>query len=118
MTANFALEIGRDVFAFPHNPGVKQGEGCNELIKKGAYLASGAEDIFECAGIPERREETEALTPEEEKVLNLLRENGELHAAVIAERAELQIFEAAATLASLEMKNLVVKAGGNRYTIL
>lgn len=118
MTANLALENGKDVFAFPYNPGTKQGEGCNDLIKKGAYLASGAEDIFECAGIAEQTAVAEALTPEEEKVLDVLRESGELHAAVIAERSGLQIFEAAATLASLEMKNLVVKAGGNRYTAI
>lgn len=118
ITANIALEEGRDVFAFPYNPGVKQGEGCNALIKKGAYLAEGAEDIFDGYGIAQVQQEETALSPEEERVLSVLRQSGEMHAAVIAEHAGMQIFEAAATLASLEIKNLIVKAGGNRYTIL
>ncbi len=116
ITANFALDGGRDVFAFPHNPGAAQGEGCNELIKKGAYLATGAEDIFAAYGMQEDVREEVPLTPAERRVLTVLKESGELHAAVIAERAEIPVYEAAATLASLELKNLVVKAGGNRYT--
>ncbi|MGN0822714.1 MAG: DNA-processing protein DprA [Candidatus Gallimonas sp.] len=118
ITANFALEFGRDVFAFPYNPGIAQGAGCNELIKSGAYLCTGAEDIFACYGISSPSRERTELSETERRVLEVLRSEGELHAAVIAERAGIPVYEAAATLSSLEVKNLAVKAGGNRYSAL
>ena len=47
----------------------------------------------------------------------VLRDGGELHSSVLAERAGMKIFEAAAVLSSLELKGLAVKAGGNRYSL-
>ncbi|MBO5046026.1 MAG: DNA-protecting protein DprA [Clostridia bacterium] len=118
ITASFALEYGRDVFAFPYNLGVDQGSGCNDLIKKGAYLATGAEDILSAYGMKTEEKEEISLTEEERVVYSVLKEGGELHATVIAERAGLQVYEIAAVLSSLEMKNLVVRAGGNRYAAI
>lgn len=118
ITANFALDYGRDVFAFPYNLGAAQGAGCNELIKKGAYLASGAEDILSCYGIEPKAKAETPLSSEEERVLRILRENGELHTVAIAERAGLRTHEAAAILSALELKNLAAKAGGNRYAAI
>ena len=54
----------------------------------------------------------------EARVLALLRENGEMHAAELAEKLGMAVFELTAVLASLEMKNLAVKSGGNRYSAL
>ena len=116
ITAGRALDYGRDVFAFPYNAGVKQGEGCNELIKKGAQLVTGSEDILSFYGFENKKTVHEPLTQEEEKVLFVLRQEGELHTAVIAERTGLKVYEAAAALSSLEIKGLAVKAGGNRYS--
>lgn len=118
ITVSRALDYGRDVFAFPYNVGVRQGEGCNALLKKGASLVTDSEDIFSFYGIEKNKKAQVPLSEEEEKVLGVLREAGELHAAVIAGRTGLKIYEAAAALSSLEMKNLAVKAGGNRYSAL
>ena len=96
ITANTALEYGRDVFAVPYNPGIAQGIGCN--------------------GIVPQEEKTVPLAPEEERLYGILREEGELHTAVLAERAGLPVYETAAVLSALELKGLVVKAGGNRYS--
>ena len=118
ITASKALDYGRDVFALPYNAGSGQGEGCNELIKKGASLVTDSEDILSFYGFEKREKVQVKLSEEEKKVLEVLQEAGELHAAVIAERAGLKIYEATAALSSLEMKNLAVKAGGNRYSAL
>ena len=115
ITANYTADYGRDLYAFPYNLGVSQGAGCNAFIKKGAYLATGANDIFSGFGIRPREKKQEDVTEEEARVLALLREEGELHVAVIAERTGIAIYAVTAVLSALEMKNLAAKAGGNRY---
>lgn len=47
ITANFALEQGKDVFALPGNIDSKLSAGTNNLIKNGAYPALCPEDIIE-----------------------------------------------------------------------
>lgn len=118
ITANYATEYNKDVFAFPYNLGAAQGTGCNELIKQGAYLVTEAEDILSCYGMKGTQKQQIELSSTEEKVLAVLREAGEEHAAVIASRAEIPLYEALAALSSLELKGLAVKAGGNRYQAL
>lgn len=115
ITADFALEYGRDVFAIPYNPNVAQGVGCNELIKRGACLTTDEGDILREFGMELPPVGEEKLTPDESRVINLLRESGELHAATLAEKLGKQIYEIAALLASLELKGLVVKSGGNMF---
>ncbi|MFD1414609.1 DNA-processing protein DprA [Oceanobacillus jeddahense] len=46
ITVNQALDQGRDVFAVPGNPLLKQCIGCNEIIQDGAKLIQSAEDIY------------------------------------------------------------------------
>lgn len=115
ITANYALEYNRDVFALPHNVGAAQGVGCNGLIQNGAYLVTEAEDILSCYGYASEKREEVGLPPEEERVLSVLRELGEAHVSAVAEKTGMQIYEAAAILSALEIKNMAVKSGGNRY---
>lgn len=47
ITARFALEQGRDVFAVPGSPLDPRAEGPNDLIREGATLVRRAEDVIE-----------------------------------------------------------------------
>jgi DNA processing protein len=46
ITARFALEQGRDVFAVPGSPLDPRARGSNDLIRQGAILTEGADDVL------------------------------------------------------------------------
>ena len=50
ITASAALEQGREVFALPWSILHKGGEGCLRLLRDGAKLVQGVEDVLEELG--------------------------------------------------------------------
>lgn len=83
ITAQCALEQGRDVFAIPGHPLDPRARGCNQLIKNGAILVETLEDIEQevSAATPLRLEESLPLYEEVQpsasldEVRRLLNEN-------------------------------------------
>lgn len=54
ITARFALEQGREVFAVPGAPTDPRAKGCNDLLRQGAILTEGAEDVIAALDMPLR----------------------------------------------------------------
>lgn len=50
ITARDALDLGREVLAVPGHPFDARAAGCNMLIRDGAVLVRGAEDVLEALG--------------------------------------------------------------------
>jgi DNA processing protein len=46
ITANYALEQGREIFAVPGSPLDPRAKGTNRLIREGAMLTESAEDVL------------------------------------------------------------------------
>ena len=53
ITAGFALDQGREVMAVPGHPFDARASGCNRLIRDGALLVRGAEDVIAALARPE-----------------------------------------------------------------
>lgn len=116
ITGEYALEMGKFTYAFPYTIGSASGEGCNALLKKGAYPTENILDILPDFGINLSKERSAVpLTREERLVLSRLAEREELHRSEIAREINLEEAELSAVLSALEIKNLIVRTGGNKY---
>lgn len=113
-TAEYAEEYGRELFAVPHGYGVKSGEGCNDLIKRGARLADTPKDILALFGKEEKETASVTLTDEEQTVLNALAD-GCSHVEEICLKTGRPVYEIASVLSGLEIKGIAVKSGFNAY---
>lgn len=114
ITADYAAEFGREVFAFPYNIGVMSGEGCNELIKNGAYLCANPLDILSVFGL-DLKSRSVSLTEEEQRVLRIIGEHGEAFLPAVAEELGVAPYVIIPVVSSLEIKGMIMRLGGNRY---
>src|SRR6267143_6050989 len=118
ITAGMAIDSGRQVFAVPGRIDSPQSKGCHDLIKKGAKLCEGAEDIlsefeylFPASNRPATPGDTGVLpaltlSENEQKVYEALGEE-ERSIDEIIRQSGLPSSAASVTLLSLEMKRLV-----------
>jgi DNA processing protein len=126
ITANFATEYGRQVFAVPGRIDSPRSKGCHDLIKKGAKLCEGAEDIlceFEYLFPPSNRPPTPGdtgvmpaieLGPNEQKVYDALTQV-ETSMDEVIRHSGLPSSAVAVALLSLEMKRIVKQLPGKLF---
>jgi DNA processing protein len=121
ITAKMALEQGRTVFAVPGRVDQPHSKGCHQLIKEGAKLVEGVEDIladfeflFPEAAQPKARPALDQLSGEEAKVFEVLG-GEELHVDIIIRKSGLPSPVVSSSLLRLEMRKLVRQLPGRIY---
>ncbi len=122
ITARYALEQGREVFAVPGNINYPGSRGPNQLIKEGAALVQNVDDIIQNLphhGAPATAEPLPpsfCLTPQEASIYTLLAASP-LHADEITFKCGLTAGEVSAMLLRLELKGAVTRLPGNYFMI-
>ncbi len=118
ITADHALDQGREVFAVPGAVNTIQSRGTHQLLKQGAKLVETVADVLEELDLPAapKRDQprVEDLTPSEHNLLSLLTLHQKDVDSLILE-SRLPSSQVNAILTMLELRGLVRRMPGNSF---
>jgi len=120
ITADLALEEGREVFAVPGQAGYATSEGTNNLIKEGAKLVENAKDILDELRLPSgnsnnNEEAGPSLINANEKDIYGLLSDDPCNIDSITERLSIESKQISLTLLGMEMRGVVKQLPGKLY---
>jgi DNA processing protein len=119
LTAQFAAEQGREVFAVPGSVLTPQSRGTNRLIQNGATPLLEPQELLDALDLNRVAEQRVARTVlpanATEAQLYALLGSDPLHVDEIRLQTNLPIEQVTATLALMELKGMVNQVGGMRY---
>lgn len=120
ITANTAVEQGRDLFVIPGNVYSPESRGTNGLLRTMPHaLTVSPEDVLDYYRIkqePAKSEEPVQFDMSETLVLDCLHD-GEKHFEELLAATGLSASELATVLVDLELAGALVQTGGNHYSI-
>ncbi len=119
ITAEFAADQGREVFAVPGNITAPKSVGCNRLIQQGARPLLQVEDVLESLDLTSLSQQRAArrVLPKDEVEAKLMVVLGKepVHVDEIRNQVSMPIEKVSATLALMELKGMVRQVGGMHY---
>jgi DNA processing protein len=122
ITARFAIEQNRDVYAVPGSVFSRLSEGTNFLIQQGAKCTASAQDILDdlnIAGPAQANPTVPRLNSDEQAVYALIADApSALHVDKIIQRTTLGAGKVAEIIASLMLADLIREASQHQYIIV
>jgi DNA processing protein len=121
ITADYALEQDREVFAVPGSILSPQSAGTNRLIQQGAKLVRNAADVMEELNVKAVTGQLEfkEILPENDMEKQLLKFMGveAVHIDEVCRASGLSTPAVSSTLAMMELKGMVKQLGGMNYAL-
>jgi DNA processing protein len=111
ITADFALEEGREVLAVPGEITSGLSVGTNQLLRIGATPVTAPEDVFEALGLEQPKRALPAVTPDAGRVLARIRD-APAGVDEVTRWTGLDAGAVAAAFSELELLGLVSEAAG------
>lgn len=119
ITAEYAAQEGRTVFAIPGRIGDKRSAGTLELIKQGALLVTAAQDILDTFHWHAAQQTSLFATPElpdnEQRLLTIIHDHGEPLLDDLMAATNMPAHELLPLLTLLELKGVVRTLATGRY---
>ena len=116
ITADRALEEGRDVYAVPGSIFSKTSVGTHRLIQQGAKLVQGLSDILqECELLPKSLIQREQLDAEEQQIFDLLSYETPVTIEELAVKTRLTLSSITYIILQLELRGLVAQNNNQSY---
>ena len=138
ITAQFAAEQGRIVFAVPGRVDQPESAGCNHLIRDGAILARNTQDIIDeikdsiLGGITfskkgsnetandqnfQNKAKSENLNLEEKEVFSILKDGSCLDLNEMIEKSNLSFSQLSSTLTMMEINGILGKRADGKFEL-
>ncbi len=121
ITADFAADQGRDVFAVPGNIYSPASKGCNRLLRDGALIVTEVRDVLEMLHLDQLAEKqvARAVLPENATEATIFEQlsHEPCHVDELARAIELPIEEINSTLVMMELKGMVRQVGALQYVL-
>ncbi len=120
ITAELALEQGKEVFAVPGMVTEERSRGCNALIQQGAGIVTSPYDILDYFQIKNQKklnlhEKKENPLAKREKIVYSCLDSQAKHLDQIAQQCGLSVNECMTVLLELELKGFVLQPAGHFY---
>ncbi|WP_455538214.1 DNA-processing protein DprA [Terrisporobacter sp.] len=123
ITADLALDQGKNVFAIPGNINSKMSRGCHKIIKEGAKLIENIEDIlneyekFDFINKTSIKDDIKDLSNESLKVIHTIKEKGILQINEICDNTGMEIKIVNSIINELLLKDLVIEMNNKMYSV-
>ncbi len=120
ITADFALEQGREVFAVPGKIESANSAGVHNLIKQGAKLVDDIEDIVEELNldfsnvIKKQMVDSKQINIQEKEIISLL-ENGPMYIDNLSKKSKVKVDKLLEILIKLQIKGIIKELPGKEF---
>lgn len=119
ITAEYAAEQGREVFAVPGNITSTRSKGCNDLLYNGATLIRDGLDVVAHLGVvpTKKAEQEKIIVDKEQKKLYSFLSDGDKTFDELVEISGMAVTELSVKLLDMEMEGIISRNGANVFSL-